>query len=305
MKVSQAIKKSVLVPIIFFSWFRFPLTLSELKRYAWQREIDEIELKAAINELPKISRVGELVWQGDLSIGERLERIALADRLWDKVNNWRWLFGYMPFLAQVYVTNTLAYNNAHANSDIDLLVVAQPERLWTTRACLLVMMNLFKLRVRSPQRWGKFSPEFFLSTRSLNINKLAIEKDYYLTYWLADLVPIWPDGEHRSLRQANQWVKSVLPGAWRNPKLRRLKYLKPSVLRRLIEKILSGKWGDQFEEWAYTKQRRIIDKNIRRLGTNPSVLYNRDIIKLHFNDRRAQVRDVIEQALDDLLAKNK
>jgi len=303
--VSRDIRKSVLVPIIFFSWFRFPLTLRELRRYVWRRELTEEEVKSIVKGLPKVSLVGDIVWQNDLSIGERLGRIDLADQLWRKVERWRWLFSNVPFLSQVYVTNTLAYNNAHSNSDIDLLVVAQPGRLWTTRAWLVVWMNLFKLRVRSMRRWGKFSPEFFLSTQGLDISKLVIENDYYLAYWLADLVPIWPDGEHRSLRQANQWVKVLLPIAWRSPRIRRLKYLEPSIFRGMVERILGGKWGNQFEEWAYTKQRRIIDKNLRKFGVNPSVIYNRDIIKLHFNDRRAQVRDAIEQALDDLLAKTK
>jgi hypothetical protein len=305
MRVSRETKKAVLVPITFFSWFNFPLTLKELRRYIWQRELAEDEIKAAIRDLPGTSLVGEIVWRGGLSVGERLERTALAGQLWDKVDHWRWLFSYIPFISQVYVTNTLAYDNASAGSDIDLLVIAQPGRLWVSRACLLVAMNLFKLRVRSAKRWAKFSPEFFLTTRALNISELAIDRDYYLSYWLADLVSIWPDGEHRSFRQANQWLKSDLPATWPTPKIKRWRYLKPALLRQLTEKTLSGSWGDTLEEWAYTKQRRIIDKNIRRLGVNPSVLYNRDIIKLHFNDRRAQVRDAIEQALDDLLAKNK
>ena len=303
--ISKEAKKSVLIPLIFFAWFKFPLTWRELRRYVWGRELSEVELRLIVKEFSRVRQVGDLVWRGDFSSLERSTAATLAAELWGQVARWRWLFSYIPFLSQVYVSNTLAYDNAKANSDIDLLLVGQSGRLWTMRAGLLVLMNLFNLRVRSVNRWKKFSPEFFVSQRGLDLSKVALPKDYNLVYWLVDLVPIWPDGEHHSLRQANQWVKPHLPMAWRSPKIRQWRYLQPTIFRKAIEGILSGKLGDHFESWAYNKQRRIIDRNIRKLGVNPSVVYNRDIIKLHFNDRRAQVRDCIESGLHDLLGKNK
>jgi len=302
--ISQSHKKAVLVPIIFFSWFKFPLTLNELKRYSWRRDLTEEEIGAVVKSLPKIKQSQGLFWLGDW-VPERDLREKLAQKIWDKVRQWRWLFSYVPFVHQIYVTNTSAYNNVGENSDIDLLVIGQAKRLWTMRACLLVIFNIFNLRVRSMDRFAKFSPEFYLSDKVLDVQSLAIEQDYYLSYWLADMVPIWPDGEHRQFRQVNQWFKNDLPTAWHKPKLKKYCYLSVSWLRYLVEKILSGSWGDRLEAWVYAKQRRMIELNLRRLGVNPEVIANRDIIKLHFNDRRARVRDAIEQALNDLAGKVK
>ena len=301
--VSQSHKKAVLTPITFFSWFKFPLTLPELRRYVWRQYLTEAEVAAAVQVLPGVRQADGLVWVGDWT-PQRDLREQLAQKIWDKVEKWRWLFSYIPFVRQVYVTNTAAYNNVSENSDIDLLIIGQAKRLWTMRAVLLVIFNLLNLRVRSIDRFAKFSPEFYLSDKVLNTMPIAIERDYYLSYWLADLVPIWPDGEHRQFRQANQWFSQDLPLAWHRPHLRKYRYLFPSWLRRLAEKILSGRWGDRLEDWVYTKQRRIIELNLRRLSVHPEVVANRDIIKLHFNDRRAQVRDAIEQALNGLAGKN-
>ncbi|MBU1092290.1 hypothetical protein KJ836_01275 [Patescibacteria group bacterium] len=300
--VNQNHKKSVLVPIILFSWFKFPLTLEELKRYAWQQNLTDEEVVAAVSSLPKVKQAQGLVWLGNWA-PQRDLREQLAQKIWGKVARWRWLFSYIPFVQQVYVTNTTAYNNTSESSDIDLLIIGQAKRLWVMRACLLVVFNIFNLRVRSIDRFAKFSPEFYLSDKVLDVQSLAVERDYYLSYWLADMVPIWPDGEHRQFRQANQWFKHDLPMAWHKPKLKKYRYLSVSWLRRLVEKILSGKWGNKIEDWVYAKQRRMIELNLRRLGVNPEVVANRDIIKLHFNDRRAQVRDAIEQAIDDLARK--
>ena len=302
--VSPRDKKSVLVPIIFFSWFKFPLTLKELRRYIWRNELTETEILATVAALPEVHWNGELVWWGEWT-PERELKDKLARDLWRQVGRWRWLFAQIPFLRQVYVTNTLAYDNANPNSDIDLLLVGQPGRLWLMRAILLTILSWLNLRVRSMNRFNKFSLEFFVSERVMNVKRVALTKDYYLTYWLADLVPIWPDGEHRQFRQANQWWREELPLAWRSPKIKQYRYLSPSWLRQGLEKILSGRWGDGLEDWAYTKQRRIIELNLRRLGVRPEVIVNRDIIKLHFNDRRALVRDAIEQTLHEIVGKNK
>lgn len=302
--ISRKLKKSVLVPIIFFNWFNFPLTIKEIRRYLWQGELSEENIIDVIKEFTQINYQDGQVWHGE-DRGKRIDQQQLADQLWQVVGKWRWLFSLIPFLSEVYVTNTLAYNNVHTNSDIDLLVVAKPGRLWTTRLFLIMWLNLFKLRVKSIQRFKKFSPEFFVSEKALNIKSLALEHDYYLSYWLADLVSIWPDGEHRKFRQANSWFKDDLPITWSSPKLKTYRYLRPTIWRLTLEKLLAGKWGQKLEDWAYYKQKKIIEKNVRRLGVHPSVTINHDIIKLHFNDRRALIRDVIETTLNDWLVKGK
>lgn len=302
--ISRKTKKAVLTPIIFFNWFNFPLSIKEIRRYLWQTESSEEEIVNTIKEIPQINYQEDLVWHGE-NIGKREEREQTANQLWQVVDKWRWLFSLVPFISEVYVTNTLAYNNSHANSDIDLLVVGKTGRLWTARLFLLLLLNLFKIRVRSVRRFKKFSPEFFVSEKALNIKSLSIEKDYYLSYWLADLVSIWPDGEHRKFRQANNWFKEDLPIAWRSPKIKTYRYLRPAIARLILEKILVGRWGQKLEDTAYYKQKKLIEKNIRRLGVNPSVTINHDIIKLHFNDRRALIRDTTETTLNDWLGKAK
>lgn len=302
--ISREVKKSILVPVIFFSWFKFPLTLKELRRYLWRTELSEEQLNNALKEIPGVHYQGGWIWRGELW-GGRSSQANLAIQLWSIVDRWRWLFANVPFITQVYVSNTLAYDNANANSDIDLFLVARSGRLWTARLFLLIWLNLFKLRVRSAQKFGKFSPEFFVSESALDLSALAIEHDYYLSYWLADLVPIWPDGEHRRLRLANSWVGKDLPIAWRSPKMKTYPYLRPSQFCIIIEKLLGGKWGDRLETEAYYRQKKIIDKNTKRLGINPSVITTRDIIKLHFNDRRALVRDAIEGVLNEPARKTK
>ncbi|MBN2585042.1 hypothetical protein JXA59_00095 [Patescibacteria group bacterium] len=295
------LKKSVLVPIIFFSWFRFPLKLKELRRYLWQNELSEEELKKVIRLLPGINYEQDLIWYGEIA-DERLSKAELANSFWQKTRRYRWLFANVPFLREVFVTNTLAYDNVKQGSDIDLLIIGKSGRLWTCRAILLLSLNLLRLRVRGVDKHGKFSPELWLGDSTLDLRSIALDNDYYLSFWLADVTQIWPGNEPKKLWQANPWLKQHLPIAWRSPRAKDWPAIRPSYGCKLIERWLSGRYGDRLEQRLKLAQQKIIHKNLLRLGVNPSVVIEDNVIKLHFNDRRSAVRDAIEGALSEILA---
>jgi hypothetical protein len=297
------LKKSALVPIIFFSWFKFPLKLKELRRYLWGQELSEEELKKLLKVLPGVRWENDLVWYGEVG-RDRTDQEQLAQRFWRKVRKWRWLFANVPFLREVFVTNTLAYDNVKQGSDIDLLIVGKSGRLWTCRAILLLLLNWLRLRVRGVNKHGKFSPELWLGDSALDLKAVALDNDYYLSFWLADATQIWPGGEPKGLWQANLWLKEQLPIAWRSPRSVDWPVSRLSYFCRWIEHWLSGRWGDRIEKWLQNIQQKIIARNLIRLGINPSVVVEDNVIKLHFNDRRAEVRDAIEGALSEILAES-
>jgi len=295
------LKKSVLVPIIFFSWFKFPLKLRELRRYLWRGELSEEEIRKMVRLLPQINYDQDLIWYG-ADMRDRLAGEELAKEFWQKARRWRWLFANIPFLREVFVTNTLAYDNVKLGSDIDLLVVGRSGRLWICRAALLLLMGGLRLRVHGVNKHAKFSPELWLGDNHLDLTPIALDNDYYLSFWLADVTQIWPGGEPKGLWQANPWLKEQLPIAWRSPRAKDWPAGRQSDGCRLIERLLSGRLGDWLEQKLKASQQKIVQRNLPRLSVNPSVVMGDNVIKLHFNDRRAAVRDAIEGALSDLLA---
>ena len=289
-------KKSVLVPIIFFKHYNWPLSIRELRRYLWQMELSEGEIEAIVKTLPKLNYQEGKIWLGNLD-PKLPERIKLIKVFWQKVKKWRWIFSNVPFLSRAFVSNTLAFGTIDQNSDIDLFLVGKPGRLWTTRAFLLTWFNLFGLRVRSANRQAKFSPEFFISETVTNLQPLLFNDDYYFAFWLADLISIWPDNTQGKFWVANNWNKSNLPIAWRSPKRQPVVPLRGSAFKWLLEKILEGRFGDQLENWLKLRQEKIIMRTNERLGINPSIVMSSDMIKLHFNDRRVSISEEIEQVL--------
>ncbi|MBU1083381.1 hypothetical protein KKE14_03020 [Patescibacteria group bacterium] len=290
-------KKAVLVPIIFFKHYDWALSIRELRRYLWQAELSESQIEKVIESVPRLNYQAGRVWLG--KDGSLLERTKLAQEFWCKVKRWRWIFSNVPFLSQVFVSNTLAFGAINNSSDIDLFLIGKSKRLWTMRAFLLVWFNLFNLRVQSTNRRAKFSPEFFVSETAIDLQPLLIDNDYYFSFWLADLVSIWSDNVVGKFWTDNNWNKHNLPIAWRSPNQQPLVPIKSSFFKMLCERVLVGKIGDKLEGWLKRTQEKIILRTNERLGVNPSIIMSDDIIKLHFNDRRAQIKEEIERMLHE------
>ena len=290
--------KEALIPLVFFAQFDRPLTLQQLRRYGWGREFGVDELKQIIKK-SDMHLSGALCYLDETHLSEYARRQELAKKFWQRVKQNRWVFANVPFIKMTAVGNTLAYDNVHENSDIDLFVVAASGRVWTVRMMLLLWLNLLGLRVRSAKKYLLFSPEFFVDETALDLSLCAIANDYYLAYWLADLVPVWLTDYFDTVWNANRWLKDKLPVAYRSQN-RRTEFGGQSRLSWFawgLERILSGRFGDRIETWARAKQRQIIERNKVRLGINPSVITDNHVIKIHFNDRRAEVRERIEEFL--------
>jgi hypothetical protein len=61
--------------------------------------------------------------------------------------------GWLPTISAIFVTGSLAANNAVASDDIDLMVVTRPGWLWTTRALVAVLsIAVGKYRTRSTEQ---------------------------------------------------------------------------------------------------------------------------------------------------------
>lgn len=290
--------KQVLIPLIFFSQFKRPLTLKQIRRYTWGEEIGETDLKRILKRT-EVKQSGDFYCLDEYHALEVGPRQKMASRFWRRVKRFMWVFANVPFLKMVAVVNTLSYDNVTDTSDIDLFVVAKQGRVWTARAWLLLWMTALGIRVRSEKKFLKFSPEMFVDESAMDLSRCALANDYHLAYWVADFVPVWQVDYFGKFWKNNYWLKNQLPVAFRSPNYREefADRNQSSWFAWGLEKILQGSFGDRIERWVQRRQMLIIEKSRERLGINPSVILDDNVIKVHFNDKRAESREFIEEWL--------
>ena len=114
----------------------------------------------------------------------------------------------IPGIEMIAIVNSLSMYATHAGSDIDLFIVVKPGMIWLVR--FLVTLILWKHGVwrRHDDVAGNFCLSFFITTEVMDLSKIAIDNDIYLSYWIYYMKPIFvKDHIYEQFLEANQWVQ--------------------------------------------------------------------------------------------------
>ena len=131
------------------------------------------------------------------------EASSYEEKLWKKVHIYKNILSFIPGVSCVCICNSLAMNACHSNSDIDLFIITQRNRLWSVRIFLTSFFALFGQRKTSKKHAGKFCLSFFISETAPSFETFAIPQDVYLAHWIETLVPIVNKNQSFERFQAN------------------------------------------------------------------------------------------------------
>jgi hypothetical protein len=124
--------------------------------------------------------------------------IPVSDTPWkidykwlNKAENTIWLTSKVPWIKMIGVWNSVAMNYSSQNSDIDLFIVTEKNRMRFVRVILTLIFTLFALRKTKNKHSGKFCLSFFATENWLDFKDILIEDDVYMYFWILYFKPIF------------------------------------------------------------------------------------------------------------------
>lgn len=194
-------------------------------------------------------------------VDEWIEKHARSQLKWRRLRRIvRW-WPLLPFLRGVAGTGSLAFDNAKVSSDLDVLVVAEQNRVWTVRFLLTVLLDLLRLRRRpqGPTR-DRVCLNHYLSLDALEFPYRSL----YTAMEYARLVPLLGEDVCRRFRDANRpWMEGYLDRVFPDVTLHGKTTRTPPWLRalqRALEWPLAGSIGDVLERLLARHQRARITR---------------------------------------------
>lgn len=291
--------------LAFFDIFDFPLTVEEIQFFFLGKQPTKHKLQKF---LEKEDRIGHTVindikyyfLKGRSSIVHtRLQRKRISAGLWRKVQFFLPFIQMVPFIKMVSVCNTLAFNNATKDSDIDLFIVAGRGRLFIVRFFTLFLFSILGVRRHGKKIAGRFCLSFYVDEDFLNLEPIQLsKKDIYLPFWIITMKPIYGQKIYGKFLEANKWIKQyfcLIPEAKAAEKWNILKYSS-----YIFEFILNGKFGNFIERKFEEIQRKRHGKNFKKPDGQSSVVVEKHILKFHNMDRRVEIAGKFEKRLHDL-----
>lgn len=296
--MDERIGQSILRTLAFFDIFDYPLTEQEIRRYLYCADsTDTADLAIMLSGLQH--RDGFYFLPGrEETIAARQRAVRLIE---DKmkaavrgIKKIRWV----PFLRAVFVCNTVAGAVADEDSDADVFIVVRQGRVWLARALVTLTLSLFRMRRTRTKIKNRICLSFYVADDNLNLEKVAIEDDIYLMYWLAQLIPVYdPDNLLAGIQTANQWARKFLPNAF-VPFLPISRWQAKDgrwsiKIKHLLEKMWGGRYGDLIEAQARGMQKARMALNYASVQNEPDsrVVVNDQMLKFHEKDRRVEYRD--------------
>ena len=305
----KQLERGIMATMAYFSIFDYPPTLYELWKWLYLSNYQKkgqhhqippsevsylLENSALLSKYVHTKRGFYFLRDQDNQIQKRTQRYNLADAKYRIARRFTHLIKLFPGVKMVAICNSLAYNNAHQQSDIDLFIISQKNRIWTTRFATTFLAKLLGIRPQGKNTTNKICLSFYIDESHLDLTSIKVKPDdIYLIYWINQIVPLFDSiNIYPRFIQANRWTNQYLPNitpkqpVWR----RQINLGKTGKIIRSLSKIfLVNPWGNYIEKLCQSFQMKIMPPTLKEAASeNKGVILGDKIIKLHGQDERRE-----------------
>ncbi len=210
-------EKAILETLIYADIFDYPLKAWEIHKWLIKKKCDLPAVEKGLVRLLKkkkiIQRKGFYVLKGRGSLVDlRIGRKTPSDEYLRSARLISHLFKLVPWIRLVGISGDLSMENASADSDIDLFIITQKNRLWLSRLSVLFILSLLEKRRRKGDSKKSAAGKFCLT---LLIEEDQLEqkrKDLYTAHEVLQMRPIWDRNKmYTAFLQQNAWAFSYMP----------------------------------------------------------------------------------------------
>lgn len=139
------------------------------------------------------------------------------------------LLKLIPTIEAVFLTGSVAANNAKKNADIDLMIITSSNTAWLTRAVVFIILKIIK-KFKNP-----VCPNIFLDLNHLEIKN----KNLYTAHEVLQAKCLYDKSNINYLwLEKNKWTKDYLPNAYQNQKSK----VKNQNLKLKVKRFLFLNW---------------------------------------------------------------
>lgn len=205
---------SLLSAIAYSDLFNFPLTRSELWRYAGPGIRNKKQFEVLLRDIPHLVCKDQYICLkgNEAIIRTRIKYESHVRHLQKKAARIAWVLGCIPWVQCICLSGSLAAGQYRETDDIDLFVITKVDTLWISRFCLVGMVSLLGKRRRKSlvHAPGSICLNMFADMNSLTMSILG--KDIYIAREIAQLKVLVNKGQtFEHFMGKNTWVNTFLP----------------------------------------------------------------------------------------------
>jgi predicted nucleotidyltransferase len=208
----------------------------------------------------------------------------LYQKKWKKLLKSAKGFSYIPFVNFVLVAGSMATGEINEDSDFDVIIGVGKGRIFTVRQLTAGYFRFFRKARKNNDNKNQAKDKFCLN-HFVTSDRYKLDPPYndYWIYLYKRLIPIFGKKEYiENFFKKNNWIGDVSIN---------FDYLleKDNIVKKILEKILKGKFGNFIEKIFKKYQLRKIEKSIKKSkGYKPQIRINDNELRFHMDTKRIE-----------------
>lgn len=279
-KTERRVEAAILELMTYFTSFSMPLSEAEANALIGVKA-SHLAVKEALRELMETKRIecdddGCYRLRGFTYLGREISN-RRQTKLLAKAHRWARFIGLLPFVKAVVVVNSAAIGNVRADSDIDLLILTKPNRIYITKGVLMYALKFLGQLETENHKAGRFSLGMFLTTAGVHWQRdiMAVNSPH-LGYWLILAKPVYGASIWYDLLKSSDYVQGMFPN-----------YVWPKSQIRVYSGGLA--WLDQLDNKGYRKHLKHTAGQPKMHTKEAFVRVRPDILNLHAFDQSSKI----------------
>jgi len=126
----------------------------------------------------------------DKLLKNKQKETEIEEGFYKKTEKYLRFIKWIPGLRMVGIGNSISMNSATKDSDIDLLIVTDKNKMWFLRILVTFIFQILWVRKNDKNHAGRFCLSFFCEIEWLDFKKFALDSDPYLYFWILYFKPI-------------------------------------------------------------------------------------------------------------------
>ncbi len=306
------LNRQIISTLAYYDVFGQPLTVFEIWKYLIKNKSDKAGFEEVFGCLEKggflkdktgNSRGFYFLKGRENIVAKRLERQKIAIVKMNIIKKYGFIFSVCPFLKSAFISGSLAQETSNENSDIDFMLIAKNNRIWTCRFFLVLSARLFR-----KYRHGKFIKDRFCFNHFITDKTLEIKnQSLYNAQTYAHFYELGDKNILKDFYEANRWMGDYLANFSADNLCHSKINLKLAYFwhfcKKIKEFVLSGFIGDIFEAIAKKIQIYFIERNPLTKNNFEKNLIKYSDLSLEFHPDSAEeiIAEKYKKRLNELL----
>ena len=208
-------------------------------------------------------------------IKSRLDNYFYGFRREKRIRKFLWILKYLPFVRGVAVGGSQALGQQKQSSDIDLLILTDPNFMWISRTAVTAYFQVLGVRRHGP----KISDRFCLNHYIAGAMAVRQGRDLYNAMEYGRLRPLIMRGTMAEFLNANRdWLSVYFP----NFEFPRLLAERQPLIQKFFERLLNNSLGRALEKVLGTWQLARIRKGEYVVATETEISFHSTARKKFF-----------------------